>query len=119
MVDPKDPHDVPPPPLRGEELALSMVTQLAALNQNFAVRGQLERKQIALLDELNGRLEVLTRACVIAAEMKDQGKKVGIGDFAEAMAQADEEIMGDGEEEGDEEDEEDEEDGEGDIPARR
>ncbi len=115
MEEQKIPRDNPPP-LRGEELALSMVSQLAALNQNFAVRGALEKRELALLDELNGRLEVFTRACYIAADMKAEGKKVGIGEFAQAMAQADEEIMG---EDGDETEEEEEDGSDGDIPARR
>lgn len=101
MGDPKDPRQEQTQPMRGEELALAMVNQLSELNQNFAARGQLEAKQLVLLDELNGRLEVLTRACYIAAEMKAEGKKIGIGDFAEAVAQADEEIMREDEEEED------------------
>jgi len=108
MVEPNQPHPENPP-LRGEQLALEMVQQLAALNQNMAARIELEKSQLALIDELNGRLETLTRACEIMGDKIADGKpKITIADFAEAMTQADEEIMG-----------EEEEEDEGDIPARR
>lgn len=111
----KPPHpENNPPPLSGQELALEMVAQLTQLNANMALQLKMQEQQLALTDELNGRLEVLSRACEIVEEMKADGKpKIGFGEFAQAVAQADEEIMGeDGEEEEEEEDD-------GDIPSRR
>lgn len=112
----KQPHPENRPQLTGPELALEMTNQLARLNINMEAQLKMAEQQLALTDELNGRLEVLTRACEILADMKDQGKiKVGFLEFAEAMTQADLEIMGE-EEEGDPEEEEEED---GDIPRRR
>lgn len=102
-----------PPASRGEQLAVSMVQQLSVLSAALAAREATDKGLIVLLDELNGRLETLTVACKILAEMKADGKpKIGFGEFAEAMAQADEEVMN-------EDDEEEEEDGRGDVPLRR
>lgn len=114
MVDPNQNPAGKPPPLTGPELAIEMVGQLAQLNATLAARTDVEGNQLKLMDELCGRLEVLTRACVIIAEAIDEGKpakSIGIGDFALAVATADEEIMGEGEEE--------EEEDEPDPPLRR
>jgi hypothetical protein len=113
MIEPQKEQRPEPPLNRAEQLAVSMVQQMSQFNENMAVMLETQRGQLALLDELNGRLETLTEACKILAEQKAEGKvKITILDFAEAMAQADEEVMGEGEEE-------EEGGGDGTVPFRR
>ena len=113
MTQPNAPKPHPEQPqMTPNEMAMEMVNQLTTLNVQIAAQIKLQEQQLALTDELNGRLEVISRACELVSEMKAEGKiKIGFAEFAEAVAEADREIMGDDEEEEDED--------EGDIPSRR
>lgn len=103
----RKPHPENQPPLTPQDIALEMLNQLTRQNSLLEAKIKLDEQQLELIDELNGRLETVTRACQIVADMKEEGKiKIGFAEFAQAMAEADEEIMGEDEE------------GEGDIPAR-
>jgi len=104
------PHPENQPVLTPNEIALEMLNQLTRQNMLLEAKIKIDEQQLTLIDELNGRLEVITRACQIVGDMKAEGKiKIGFAEFAEAVNEADEEIMG----------EDEEEEGEGDIPSRR
>lgn len=106
MPDPDPPKK---PVVTGEGIALQMVEQLTELNARLADHAQHDRPMAAsianLLDETNGRLEVITRTMELLLERK--GKKLGLIDLAECWVEADEEIMG-----------EDDDDDDGDVPVR-
>jgi hypothetical protein len=104
-----DPDPVKKPVVTGEGIALQMVEQLSELNARLADHAQHDRPLSAsianLLDELNGHFEVISRSMELLLERK--GKKLGLIDLAECWVEADEEIMG-----------EDDDDQDGDIPVR-
>lgn len=93
----------------GAIIAAEMLKNLVMLNENIQKSHQMYTQLTEQLSDLADYHETYMRAAEILIEKKEEGKsKFSISDFAEALVEAAEEVMGDGD--GEEEDEPGDED---------
>lgn len=89
-MGPEDQKQRPSP----EDIALGMVTNLVELNAKLSGASSSVLSGLGeMLDTLNAHFDVVHMAMDIAADLKSQGKKIGIGEFAECWKQAADEIL--------------------------
>jgi len=93
------------PEAPGPIIAAEMLKNLVLLNANIEKTHQLYTEIAAALADLTDYHETYMRASEIVIEKAEQGKtKFSVLDFAKAMVEAAEDVMGEGEDEPGEED---------------